>query len=1210
MATSSNIYAEKIFAEHPLDLWVLDDKADYVSLITESQRQVSGSNGWTLENCSTTTNDLLSDSPFPDSYTRKIQGDALTDSTYTISVTSPNIANFSDLNQSFGTVTVSTYIYSNISDVAFTSFSIGIKYGSTTIEKTFTTPLRQQWILLAETFDIPSSNDDFKVVIKANVKGDSPNINSYDFYINGITVGQWSAEFNATSLGVTAEPIPSTISLPIQFDGITADSYGLSQNYGYYLIKNSSLLAKNTSIPMVFGGSNVTVIYPNTEVIEDEEVSLPSFIVPGKGFLNELGQNSEYTVEFWLRVNSDSYIPKKIFGPIASDDGLYVEGGFLTLSINGESQSHFVNEWYRPMLVHIRVVRNSASMLINGEEVFSFAINTNSLVLPSALGIDGNSQDWLGFYSYEDVFPLEISCFAIYSYQVPSIVAKRRFVYGQAVGSPENINNAFGGTTAFIDYPFSNYSVNYNYPDFTTWTQGSFDNLSVSNKFLSTPDYSLPEIYLNDKTLTELYDDNQSIQDEDYKFITFRPNSGWDSTQAYFNFPKFNLLSDQVHTFYGVFKPATYVEDEILIKFYNRITGNSLTIKVDQHDVNNDEIDEDVISYYLVYNGQIENDFLFYEYTPGEKVAVGIDIAKFSQYYGGNIAAFFGNQNGMEVYVGGDKSGLETFTGKIYDIGFCSARNALDIADHFEENGLAIIEDATYLIDHLASYTLLVGENYGRYNLDIGIAGYWQDYLPLSYFAKYIKDVDGESVYDLDFLQFNIGYPSISSVTGTSTFPGWTYSELSSEYAGPPVRSYSDLASIAFTGFNNYLDLERNTETVFDYNTENSSVRSYVTFQYIEDGANLINSNFSNIVGAEQNKLIDVSEYENWEVTKFEVVDNTIIYPRKDVDFNDLAIVYTLEFNVRGIINKKVNIDRLQLASQVFNGNSSNPIGTRFGINMYPYTKSGIYYNYKGKNPFSIYKGSTPYLYLTRSSGIEVRGEDTSKDRGISMTMNEQRASDYTVNAFQVWMRYDKTSFPEGITKLFELEDKEKKISFYVTPVDELKQRGEIFAIVEGGSEEYVNLSYYINGKPVAIPTVTSKEWVALGISFLDPLDLNNASGKINLTGPFVYNNISYYKTNNLANIQTIITRSWASVKDVDGDSTPNDWQYWTDTDWFGVLAVDTFETGTFDPGKIYNAYIGVNKIVFDDSEGLSIQSNSLTSYSDITWSRRSETAV
>jgi hypothetical protein len=39
MTIPSNLYAEKIFAEHPLALWSLDEKADYISKITESVRE-------------------------------------------------------------------------------------------------------------------------------------------------------------------------------------------------------------------------------------------------------------------------------------------------------------------------------------------------------------------------------------------------------------------------------------------------------------------------------------------------------------------------------------------------------------------------------------------------------------------------------------------------------------------------------------------------------------------------------------------------------------------------------------------------------------------------------------------------------------------------------------------------------------------------------------------------------------------------------------------------------------------------------------------------------------------------------------------------------------------------------------------------------------------------------------------------------------------
>ena len=52
MSNPSNLYAEKIFSEHPLVLWALDDEADYISLISEQQRDIESQwvvNGGTAE---------------------------------------------------------------------------------------------------------------------------------------------------------------------------------------------------------------------------------------------------------------------------------------------------------------------------------------------------------------------------------------------------------------------------------------------------------------------------------------------------------------------------------------------------------------------------------------------------------------------------------------------------------------------------------------------------------------------------------------------------------------------------------------------------------------------------------------------------------------------------------------------------------------------------------------------------------------------------------------------------------------------------------------------------------------------------------------------------------------------------------------------------------------------------------------------------------
>jgi hypothetical protein len=1210
MSNPSNLYAEKIYSEHPLVLWALDDKADYISLITEAQRDVE--NEWSVSG-GTASEGTTTDEPFTDSITVELEGNIPSGSTNNIICISPDLVNFEDLNTELGTFSVGGYFYSN--SAYLESVSIGFEYTDTTTSlvvqklETFTTTLFQNWGFISGTFEIPNEFTNLRAVVKIATVSGGLTTAAYQFYLNGITVGQWSEEFNTTSLGVTPQAFPSTIALTTTDQVVPASAYGLSANQGYYLVNNNALLAKNTSIPLVYGASGVTRLIPNT-------AGKPSLIIPGKGFLNEVGRYKEYTVEFWARINSSASTPRRIFGPIAGSDGLYVEDGFLTLVLSDNFSSHFVGEWVRPMLIQIRLIRNSATVLLNGEEVISMAIDTESLILPEET-LNGDSQDWLGFYAYSDVSPIEIDCVAIYSYQVPLTVAKRRWVYGQGVLSPEGINSAYGGTSAFIDYPFADYTSNYNYPDFAQWQQGSFDNLTTTSTSLTTPEYSLPEIFLDSKTITEFYDDNQEIQEVasgltvPNKFITFRPNAGWNSEQCYINFPRFNILNDQVKAIYGVFstedigpESGPTVQPQTLIKIYNTLTGDYFIIKQE----------EDIIKYVLNYNGTDEELYTTASLESNQLFSVGINLDNLINNFGENVSAFFGNQNGLKTYVGGDEEPLNTFTGKIYSFGLSTGVNASSISGYFLSSGVAIFDDlsisgvleeenAIDLIAHTASYTLLPTESYGKFFLDIGVSGYWQDYLPLSYFAQYVTNDVGNQFYDLDFLQFNIGYPAPDKLSETEVvLESWTYEDLKQDYKNPIQQTYAQLDNILYTGWANYQDMLEKSAKFYEYDTSDASIRSYVTFQYVSDGANAAQDSFTLIETPKSDKIIDIDQHASWASTKFEVVDNTIIYPTKTIDFNELAVVFHLEFKLRNILTKPIKLNRLEFASQALSSNSFNAIGTRFGVNIFPYKRSGIYYDYKSKNPFSIYKGSTPYLYLNRKTGIQVRGEfDQQINRGIAVPINQELAANYRVSASQIWMRYDDDQFPSIPTELFEIDYKGDTIKFYMVADSEKGTRARIYAKSQSTGLAFNGIAYYWNGALVREPVVTVKEWGVLGIAFGTALNFDAYLGGINLTGPMLFNNIAYYQANNLQQVQSTITRPWLKVK-TDG-ATNYQWQYWLNNfTWEGVLVVEASDLYGVNPSDVYRSYLGTNKIIIDDSEGMIFDAEKLRLYSDTDW--------
>jgi hypothetical protein len=1232
MSSPSNLYAEKIYAEHPIALWPLDDKADYISLIDESDRDVSNwkdASGDPLGIFAVTFTDI-NDEPFPESQTTKVTG-ALTDEDFgQIVCISNNLVNFSTLNRALSTFSIGGF-FNSLSAYA-SSFEIGYEYYDTTSGstiqrlKSYTTSVQNTWFFLSETFEIPEDNTEFRIVIKINYIGGASTIDDYEFLINGITVGQWCEEFNSSSLGVQKISIPSSIALPTTF-GIEADAYGLQENKAYYIVKDNSLMAKNTGIPLVYGASNLTKLLPN--------IDMPSLIIPGLGFLSEAGQYKEYTLEAWVRINSDSITKKRIIGPIGSTDGLYVEGPFIILKVGNNSSSYYVGEWTRPMLIHIRFSENNSSLLINGEEVISLNYISSELDLPKKLNTSEKDQDWIGFYAYEDVSPIEIDCVAIYTYQVPIILAKKRFVYGQGVEFPEGINQAYSGSSVYIDYPFADYTNNYSYPNIGKWSQATIDNLSVENNLLCTPDYKLPEIILGSSSIDQLYSILGQIQDETDKFFSFGSN---ESGCMYFD--NLNFLNQRVRSFYGSFKFLEEpTETQILFRIESENSSDYFEISTQNKD----------IIYKLAYGNTTEvlATFSWSDENPfngivlEEMFSAGLDIEKVSKYFGGNVASFFGNINTLKFYIGGKSDLTQTFTGKIYKVGFCTARNHKKIEYLFNERGIPINDENVFelyqetvdveynstdnyfgsnpaewdqIIDsgnvdsypvegfqvHTASYTLSPSTYFDEYTLDIDIQGYWEDYIPLTYFAQYVEDEKKSSYYDLDLIQFNINYPAPSNFVEEEQTGEWTYRELADEYNIPIQRTYQSLDNQLFTGYLNYDDLKNRAYKNYKYDTSNSLVKSYVTFQYVQNGANLPESNFANVERPSNDSIVVPGT--NWINTKYEVVNNMIVYPPKDVNVLDLAMVTHLDFNVKGIIHNRVKVRNLEYASQAFNSTSPNPIGTRFGNEIFPYKKSGFYYDYKERNPFTIYKGSSPYLYLTRYTGIELKGTyDPTINRGLSIPINRDMSTNYKVMAMQTAIRYDQDAFPYAATEIFEIESKNTHIKFYMVAIHPSGERAKIYAVnVKTGRVED-GIGFYWNGKLVKEPVITVKEWGFLGISFPTLLDFTSRVGSINLNGPITFNTISYYQSTNLQEVQKVEVRPWFAVKYA--IPLTLEWDYWKTSPsvWDGVLILSSTSYYGVDPSTIYKSYTGTNKIIIDTDKVFTVNGYEYTVYKGIT---------
>lgn len=1174
MSIPSNLYAEKIFSEHPLALWALDDNLEYASIIQNTHRDLSL---WTITggiSSVAASSGPLSTIP---EYTTRVVGDG----SGQIVLVSPTVNSFSNLNADIETFALSAYIKTETQYIKDIEFGVLYNNGTEDIYQSFTEQisLTQTWGLISKTFNIPDNGSNFKLFIKIryNVLGDPGT--EYAFDINGVTAGQLSEEFYASSLGQQPELISSAISVPEGTYGVKAYPYGLQHRYGYYLIKDSLLLAKNFGVPMVYGASSVTTIPAHHDGL--------AMIIPGLGFMNNHGKEKDLTLEFWMRLNSSSTETTKIVGPVASTDGLYVNGTSLTLKVNDITSSYYVGEWGRPMLVDLAITNKYSTVLINGEEVIRIDLSKTKVGFPNQMSDTGRDQDWIGFYSSGEIAPIQIDCVAIYPYEVPAIVAKRRFVYGQGVDLPENISSSYNTSSIIIDYPLANYANNYSYPATVKWESGIADNMSIANNMISIPEYEVPEIVFSGKTVDSWKVDNDiANQDALHKFVSLKPNSStWADVNGYLKFSSFEKIDKSISSMYGIFERSSVsLDKQTLIKLVNQSNDSYLEIS----------LSGDVVSYILKLNG---NTTVLYT-VPGYAVtgifSIGINIDRLVSKFGKDVAAFFGNRKQISVYVGGSDTLTNTFDGKIFRVGFSTANNFEKISSLFNDSGiLAVEEEAFYLYGedtdnagdpstdiwaeyedggsyssfpyvnlfaHTASYTMYLNSTIFGSRIDLSADATWQDYVPLSYFAKYATNANNDRVYTLDLLQFNVNYPE-------------------------PAKFLSG-----------------------SYNTQDSSVKTYITFQPLTVKAVQPNEYYEYVESAPSTGVIYADS--NWIKTKYEVVNGMIIYPPAGVNINDLGISIRVEANVKSIIDRPIKIKSLQLASLALNQISANNIGTKFGIGIKPYSKLGVYMDYKKRNPFSIYKGSSPHLYLTRDRGVRLRGESrVGLSRGISTPINQNKSAKYTVGAIQAFIRYDEELFPTNPVEIFEVQSTQEYIKFYLVASDSTRKRGKLYAIDTKTGIVQEDIAFFINGRLVKDAILNLSEWLVLGIQFSNKLNFNGATGAFRVTGLITIDNISHYTYTADQESKSIRARPWIDVLNLEsGTAVWDDWN--PEFIWNNVLFVLSTNKVNIDPKDIYDIYTGTKKFIVSDNSKLMFNKYEYRVYKDVTWDSYTQNAV
>lgn len=1218
MPSISNQYAAKVFSEHPLATWPLDDAASFVSLLSATQKNISNA-VWTKTKCTVSQITNLSNLPTQSSpfkgtsnyyEVNGISAQITTPSTK-VEILLQDAIQSQQLNEDLKTIFINLYVFQQSTYIE--SYEIGYRYydsvANVNIEKTqqFAASEFQEWVNLSQTFDVTEFDTDSLTFFVRFYVNSGGGVNDYKFIVHGLSIGQWSEIFASEDTGVYPQSLPSAIGIG-SATGVSADQYGPLSDNAYYVCDNGRLLAQNEGVPIVFGSKNSTKIYPNS--------NKPALVFPGRGLFSNQGRYQTFSLEFWLKIKPATKHTRKILGPIDSDYGVYVSEGFISLVVGNKIESHNIGEWYRPMLVHITYSPTSVSLLINSEKVIDIEINAKDLILPE--------NQWFGFYSYSDIEVFEIDCISVMPYIIPLPVAKRRFVWGQGVDSQELIDSAYKGKSTSISFSNANYSSNIIYPDKERWDAGYYDNVVANTKYLSIPEYSLPSVYLSGRDISLWYEDNKIVNDIEYptgnheKFITFRPNynqaqTSWSinsvgnwTEKCYLQFSSSNILSAPFNTFYGIFE----IESDIgtsrpLIHIVNSLTKKRFEINIQNL----------TVSY--VYDGTTLQTF---NVTVQSHFSVGMHIPTFINKFGPSLASFFSSLNSLEFYIGGcpdTTTSYNTFESKIYKFAVANSTSYSLIDDEFLLNGTVNIASSQEFLDHSATYSITPFEKYNRFYLDISVYSVWEEYFPLSYFAQYVDGYGGKQYYDVDFLQFNLGYPSyIEKINSSIQNNPWAdYAELDAYFQSPVQRTYEELDNFNLTGFADYGDLDLNITSKNIIDSSQSSIQTYATFQLLAEGSDEPLSSFQYTKILESSRVVDASlesttsdPYRPYK-TKFSIIDGTIIYPPKNISIENISLNLHFIIDQKAILSNPLIVRDMEISSKALSRTNKNFIGTKFSGELLPYTKSGIYFNYKSKNPYLIFKKNMPYLYLTENSGIRMlENSNYSKEYGFEIQVNSEAEENFSLGAIQLFMKYEFEDLPSAPVTIFELAHDSGIVEF-LAERDSSGLRSRIFARDKQTKILFSNISYYQNGISVQSPYISYNQWNILGIVFDVPLTFTGYTGSLNIFAGATYNNISYYRAEGLNLISSIVARIWQSV--LNEGSPPNyDWRYWYDRNqtenvkkWRSVYELASNQYYSLTAKDIFNSYAGTNISVFDDDTGISVDNDVAVVISDVRWS-------
>jgi hypothetical protein len=460
--------------------------------------------------------------------------------------------------------------------------------------------------------------------------------------------------------------------------------------------------------------------------------------------------------------------------------------------------------------------------------------------------------------------------------------------------------------------------------------------------------------------------------------------------------------------------------------------------------------------------------------------------------------------------------------------------------------------------------------------LDMGVSGYWENSIPLSYFGKNIVQANGDLKYDLDVIQFNIDTPS-------SIFS--KYNDQSSQYQ------------------------------------ESLSTKVYVTLQNVFEIGQTSYTQFTNTDLIGMDRILDLGEITSPQNTKYKINDGTVIYPPKDISgFTNYYMTLHIEISSKGIFTENVRVKNMGFAALSFDEGQFYSINTPAAGKFFPIVKNQDQYVYKRNIPLVIDTESSPYLYLSGDSGIEVLPDiDENLIKGVAIPVNQSLKSGQEIIGLQMFLMYNESNSFTERKNIGRISSPAESFDIVLIPEEGGKRAFfNIFNTKDG--TEFANARSFLNGKLVNDIVIEPLVWNHIAISLQEnSILLDSTLGQIEIYSGVKVDNVASFVELNPIKQELIKYDNWDLLNDKKWENlgiyTVNeigeimldelDREMWSaSTVWAQVLNAQPIEVTvlSLDGKSIFDTYAGLSSGIVSDDSVVDVSVDSVVILNDIDW--------